>query len=67
MPVIWDQSLLCLVGWVTAPVSSPYAVLPNRRTVTAFMPLRFAIGHRFLAAREILFLPSGVRRPCRSV
>jgi len=31
------------------------------------MPLRFAIAHRFLAAREILALPSAVKRPCLPV
>ncbi len=35
-----------------------YAILRRGRPVTAFMPLRFALAQRFLAAREILFLPS---------
>ena len=42
----------------------PYADLLKGRPVTAFMPLRFAAAHRFLAAREILVLPSTVKRPC---
>src|SRR5579864_1509143 len=46
--------------------SRPQAVLLNRRPVTAFTPLRFAAAHLFLAAREILFLPSSDRRPFRA-
>jgi len=41
-----------------------YAVLFNRRPVTARTPLRFATAHRFFAASEILFRPSALR-PCR--
>jgi hypothetical protein len=45
----------------------PYADLLSGRPVTAVMPLRFATAHRFLAAREILVLPSAVKRPCLPV
>jgi hypothetical protein len=41
-----------------------YTALLRGRQVTALMPLRFASVHRFLAAREIRFLPSAERRPC---
>lgn len=40
-----------------------HAVLLKGLPVTAFMPLRFASIHRFLAAREILFLPSAESLP----
>jgi len=43
--------------------TSNYAVSLRRRPATAFMPFRFASAHRFLAAREIRFLPSAERRP----
>ena len=50
--------------WANLPRFEFYAVLFNRRPVTARTPLRFATAHRFFAASEILFRPSALR-PCR--
>jgi ABC-type glutathione transport system ATPase component len=52
----------------TEPKLSPGITITHPRRSpslngSAFMPLRFAAAHRFLAAREIRFLPSAESRP----
>ena len=42
-----------------------YAVLLSFRPVTAWTPFRLANAHRRLAANEIRFRPSALRRPDR--
>jgi len=57
------QSFQFTIDDLERDTHADYAVLLRGRPVTAFMPLRFASAHRFLAAREIRFRPSAERPP----